>query len=83
MGFFDSGCHNISFIGGVSRENTCCCLLSVVADKTVTWGVGSPAAVSVDQDGTIHALDLGGAIIKVKTTDGNLEAACMVTVQNK
>lgn len=39
--------------------------------------------VSVDQDGTIHTIGLGGAVIKVKITDENLEAVCMITVHNK
>ena len=52
-------------------------------DKTVSWSANAPSMVSVDQDGTVHALGLGAAIIKVKTADGGFEAACMVTVQNK
>lgn len=73
---------NLTLSIGDSQKLTFTITPADATDKTVTWSTNAPSTGSVDQDGTIHALGLGGAVIKVKTTDGNFEAACMVTVQN-
>ena len=47
-------------------------------NKTVTWSTSDGSIVSVDQDGTIHALKQGSADILAKA--GDKQATCTVTV---
>ena len=50
-------------------------------NKTVTWSTSDGSIVSVDQDGTIHALKQGSADILAKA--GDIQATCTVTVIKK
>ncbi len=47
-------------------------------DKTVEWKSSNPAQVSVDGNGNVKAVALGGAIITARV--GDKEATCKVTV---
>ena len=74
---------NLTLGIGDSQKLTFTITPADATDKTVSWSTNAPSTVSVDQDGTVHALSNGGAIITATTTDGNITAACMVTVHNK
>ena len=50
-------------------------------NKDVTWSTSDGSIVSVDQDGTIHALKQGSADILAKA--GDIQATCTVTVIKK
>ena len=50
-------------------------------DKVVTWSSSDGSIVSVDQDGTIHAIKQGSADILAKA--GDKQATCTVTVVKK
>lgn len=53
-------------------------------NKTVKWASDNIYAVTVDENtGVITAVGAGVATITAKTVDGNLQAACKVTVSNK
>ncbi|MBC2727213.1 MAG: Ig-like domain-containing protein, partial [Desulfosporosinus sp.] len=49
-------------------------------DKTVTWSSSNPAVATVNSNGEVTGVNLGTAIISVKTTDGSYTASCTVTV---
>ena len=49
-------------------------------DCSVVWKSNRPDIAVVDNKGTITAVSKGKAIISAVTTDGGLQAACMVTV---
>ena len=50
--------------------------------ETLTWSSSDPTTVQVDQNGHIHAVKSGKAIITVKDESGKI-ASCVVTVTNK
>ena len=53
------------------------------ANKNVTWSVkdASPeGCVTVDQDGTVHGVEVGTAKVVVTTVDGAKTAECAITV---
>lgn len=51
------------------------------APQTVSWSSSNPSAVTVDTDGTLHAVGVGDAIITVTSTYTDSKSAqCMVTV---
>ena len=50
--------------------------------ETLTWSSSDPTTVQVDQNGHIHAVKSGKAIITVKDESGK-KASCVVTVTNK
>ena len=50
-------------------------------DQTVTWSSSDGSIVSVDQDGTVHAIKQGYANILVKA--GDKQATCSVTVAKR
>ncbi len=50
-------------------------------NKTVTWSTSDESIVSVDQDGTVHAIRQGYADIFAKV--GDKQATCNVTVNRK
>lgn len=57
--------------------------LTVTGDyETLTWSSSDPTTVQVDQNGHIHAVKSGKAIITVKDESGK-KASCVVTVTNK
>ena len=57
--------------------------LTVTGDyETLTWSSSDPTTVQVDQNGHIHAVKSGKAIITVKDESGKI-ASCVVTVTNK
>jgi len=74
---------NLSMTLGETQKLTCTITPEDATDKSVTWSTNAPSLASVDQDGTVHALGYGGAVITATTTDGNITAACMVTIPNK
>lgn len=49
-------------------------------DQSVMWESSNPECVSVDENGLLTALAEGEAIITVRSTDGNCEASCQVSV---
>lgn len=49
-------------------------------DLSVIWESSNPECVSVDDNGILTALSEGEATITVRSTDGNCEATCLVTV---
>lgn len=51
--------------------------------KTVKWSSNNISAVKVDENGMLTAVGAGKATITVTTVDGNLQAECEVTVENK
>ena len=52
--------------------------------KTVKWSSNNVSAVKVDENtGELTAVGAGKATITVTTVDGNLQAVCEVTVNNK
>lgn len=50
--------------------------------ETLTWSSSDPTTVQVDQNGHIHAVKSGKAIITVKDESGK-KTSCVVTVTNK
>lgn len=53
---------------------------SNATNQNITWSTSNSKVVSVDLAGNIKAVSSGTATIKVKTSDGNYEADCKVTV---
>lgn len=51
--------------------------------KTVKWSSNNISAVKVDENGMLTAVGAGKATITATTVDGNLQAECEVTVNNK
>lgn len=51
--------------------------------KTVKWSSNNISAVKVDENGMLTAVGAGKATIIATTVDGNLQAECEVTVNNK
>ena len=49
------------------------------SDKTVTWSSNDEKIATVD-NGTVHAISAGTAVITVKTNDGDKTATCSVNV---
>ena len=49
-------------------------------NKTVNWSSSNEAVATVDSNGLITPVAVGETTITVKTTDGNYEAICTVTV---
>ena len=53
-----------------------------VTNAAVLYGSSAPSVVSVDADGTVHAVGVGAAVITVTTADGSsLTDSCVVTVE--
>ena len=50
-------------------------------DKTVNWASDKAEVATVDNQGSVHAVAPGEAIITVTTTDGGKTATCTVTVK--
>jgi uncharacterized protein YjdB len=48
--------------------------------KTVTWSSSRPDIASVDQNGNVHPVRPGSAVITCTTNDGGKTASCQVTV---
>jgi uncharacterized protein YjdB len=53
---------------------------SDATNKGVTWGSDNNAVATVDGNGKVTGVKLGRATILVSTNDGNITAACRVTV---
>ena len=49
-------------------------------NQNVTWKSSAPGVLSVDADGTVHALSNGTATITVTTEDGNKTFICNISV---
>ena len=49
-------------------------------DPIVHWTSSDPEVVTVDTDGTVHAVGKGTAVVKCTSADGFAEAECRVTV---
>ena len=77
---------NVSSQGVVKDSTvqlTATVLPEAAADKAVSWSVkdASPeGCVTVDQDGTVHGVEVGTAKVVVTTHDGNKTAECTITV---
>lgn len=54
---------------------------SNATNKTVTWESNNTDVATVDNDGTVHGVAAGPAIITVTTEDGGFTATCEVTVE--
>lgn len=50
-------------------------------NRDVTWESNNKDVATVDNDGTVHGIAVGTAIITVTTKDGNHTATCEVTVE--
>ena len=50
-------------------------------DKTVNWASNKAEVATVDNQGSVHAVAPGEAIITVTTTDGGKTATCQITVK--
>ena len=53
---------------------------SNATDKNVTWSSSNTNIATVDSNGNVSAINVGTAIITVKTEDGGKTATCSVTV---
>lgn len=51
-------------------------------NKSIKWSTDNPSVISVDNNGTISALNQGIAIVTVKTADGNLKDRCFIIVKD-
>lgn len=52
-------------------------------DVTVTWSSSNPDVATVDEDGTVHAVSAGTAVITATANDGSgAHASCTVNVSN-
>lgn len=51
-------------------------------DKAVTWSSNKTSVATVDQNGYVHAVDNGTAVITARTVDGGKTASCTVTVND-
>ena len=67
-------------VGGPDVKLTTTVAPETAPDKTVKWYSNKTNIATVDQDGNVHAVAAGSAIIAVATNDGNKVAACAVTV---
>lgn len=65
---------------GTSDKLTATVSPNDATDKTVTWSSSAPSVVTVDADGTVHALSKGTATITVTTADGGFTDTCEVSV---
>lgn len=54
---------------------------SNATNKKVTWESNDTIVATVDNDGTVHGVAAGTAIITVTTEDGGFTATCEVTVE--
>lgn len=53
---------------------------SNIFDKSVTWSSSDPTVATVDSSGTVTAIKVGTATIRVTTNDNGHIATCIVTV---
>lgn len=49
-------------------------------DKSVTWSTSNSSVATVSSDGTVKAINVGDAVITVKTNNGGHTATCKVVV---
>ena len=56
---------------------------SYAINKSVIWSSSNPDVVSVDQNGNIHAIQLGTSTITVTTVDGGFNAECIIDVKSR
>ena len=72
--------NNVILSVGNSATVSAVVLPENATDRSVVWKSNRPDIAVVDSKGTITAVSKGKAIISANTTDGGLQAACMVTV---
>jgi len=48
--------------------------------RVIEWESSDPEVVTVDEDGNIHAVSEGDALITARTLDGKLQSSCFVSV---
>lgn len=65
---------------GSSQQLTATVSPDDAADKSVSWSSSDPSVVSVDEDGTVHALSAGSATVTATTSDGGFTDTCDVEV---
>lgn len=71
----------LTLVVGASEMLTATISPSDATNKNVTWSSSNPAAVSVNVEGKVTALEGGDPVtITVTTEDGAFEATCTVTV---
>lgn len=68
---------------GESETLTANVLPATASNQGVSYTTSNPDVATVDQDGTVHALGEGEAIITVTTQDGSFTATCVVTVPHQ
>lgn len=66
-------------IGGTERL-TATVTPSNATNKNVTWSSSNTSVATVDSNGNVSAINVGTAVITVKTEDGGKTATCNVTV---
>lgn len=75
---------NVSMTVDETKQLTVTVTPDEAYNKTVKWASNNIYAVTVDENtGVITAVGAGVATITATTVDGNLQAACKVTVSNK
>lgn len=71
----------MSMVLGSNSQLFATVLPDSTTNKAVTWATSDPSIVTVDNNGTLTALNVGSATITAMTADGsNLSASCEVTV---
>ena len=72
--------NNVTLKVGQSAKVEAVLTPSSASGNDLVWSSNKPQIATVDSKGNIKAVSPGRAIIVVKTKNGNLSAACMVTV---
>ena len=72
--------NNVTLNIGQSAKVEAVLTPSSASSNNLVWSSNKPEIATVDSKGNIKAVSPGRAIIVVKTKNGNLSAACMVTV---
>ncbi len=69
------------YVGDESQLTAC--TIPANADETgLSWQSSNPGVVSVDQNGTVTAHQVGSAVITVTTTEGGYSKSCSVRVNS-
>lgn len=71
---------NVTLKMGEFYKMTAIVLPEYATDRSVNWSSNKPQIAQVDSSGNVTGITPGKAIIKATTIDGELTAACMVTV---
>ncbi|MDR7073345.1 Ig-like domain-containing protein [Fictibacillus barbaricus] len=67
-------------VGGLNEQLTATINPSNATNQNVTWSTSDPSVATVDENGLVHPVAPGNAVITVTTEDGHLTDSSTVTV---